>query len=121
MCSLFREWVNKVGKHSPYAVPLVYHIILSLQTKSGQVKKKPDKEQSEDDKEINFVLLEERDFVSNRVLLSVEAEPVKSGPSLSSAKSPPTANSSDSKKITKLSDMSVFKESLLHEPMCPLG
>ena len=146
----FQKWVHRVGTHSPYSVPLVYHMVLALQTKSGtanvlfnahhqcchlntgklcnvevkltggSAKGKQDKEQtlSEDvNKEIDFILLEDRDFTSNRVSLSVD--PVKStSPSSLSDKSSSAANSGDNED-TVLSPQ--FRELLVAEPLYQLG
>ena len=91
---------------------------------TGSAKRKQDKEQSEDvNKDIDFILLEDRDFTSNRVSLSVDMNPVKSTPPLpsSSDKSPSAANSGDIKKAVVLSEISQFRELLVVEPLCPLG
>ena len=148
----FQKWVHKVGTHSPYSVPLAYHMVVALQTKSGttvvlfnthhqwyylntgklcnvevkltggSAKKKQDKEQAlnEDvDKEIDFILLEDRDFTGNRVSLIVDMNPpVKSTSSSSSAKSSSVANSGENED-TILSPR--LREPLVAEPRCQLG
>lgn len=35
MRDLFQNWVRRVKMNSPFGVPLTYHMMLSLQTKSG--------------------------------------------------------------------------------------
>ena len=91
----------------------------------GSAKRKWDKEQtlSEDvNKEIDFILLEDRDFTGNRVSLSVDMKPVKSAPpSSSSDKSSSAANSSDNKKTVLLPEMPQFRELLVAEPQYLLG
>lgn len=96
---------------------------------TGSAKRKQNKEQENSNKEIDFVLLEERDLTSNRVSLSVEMEPVKSIPSSSSDKSSPSSSdksdksssAADNKKALSLPKMSELKETLLVEPHHSLG
>ena len=73
----------------------------------------------EDDKEIDFILLEDRDITGNRVSLRVETEEVKSTPSSSDKSS--KANSSSNIKKTVLPAMSELRELLIREPLCPVG
>ena len=87
----------------------------------GGSKRKQSKDPSEeDDKEIDFILLEDRDITGNRVSLRVETEEVKSTPSSSSDKSSKANNSNNNIK-TVLPAMSELKELLIREPLCPVG
>lgn len=88
----------------------------------GGSKRKQNKDliSEEDDKEIDFILLEDRDITGNRVSLRVETEEVKSTPSSSSDKSSKANNSNNNKK-TVLPVMSELRELLIREPLCPVG
>ena len=91
-------------------------------TGSAKMKQNKDQAAGEDNiKEINFIILEDRDITSNRVTLSVDMDPVKTSPSSSDKSSSTTSNSSGDKKILWLPEMTQLREPLVLEPPHPLG
>ena len=89
----------------------------------GLSKRKQNKDSGskEADKEIDFIILEDRDITGNRVSLTIETEPVKSSSSSSSEKSSKTKSSDDNKRIVELPEMSELREPLVREPLPPVG
>lgn len=99
-----------------------FNVEVKLQGSARSKQKEETMSDDDDIKDINFVLLEERDFLSNRVSLSANIEPVivnKSNSTSSSDKS--SATTVNKKAAVVLQKMSLFREPLLLEHLCTLG
>lgn len=87
----------------------------------GLSKRKKDTGNKESDKEIDFIILEDRDITGNRVSLTVETASVKSSTPSSSDRSSKAKSSGDSKKTVELPNMSELREPLMREPFPHVG